>query len=197
MLLAPVPRVLLADDNAHAQRMGAEILGHEGFEVLGVTDGHEVMDSLARFAPDLVLADAAMPQHSGYEICERIKQDPALQHVKVVLLVGAFEPLNQAEAERVRADGVLTKPFDPSAFMETVRPLVGGSAARAAPPAEKPAPAVERPDLEQAVRAALGGEHVDPERIRAAVTLALESALPVFVDQVTERVVEALRRGGR
>ena len=177
--------------------MGAEILGHEGFEVLGVTDGREVLESLARFAPDLVLADAAMPQHSGYEICEHIKQDPALQHVKVVLLVGAFEPLNRAEAERVRADGVLTKPFDPSAFMETVRPLVGGFATGAAPPAGKPAHAVERPDLEQAVRAALGGEHVDPERIRAAVTLALESALPVFVEQVTQRVVEALRRGGR
>lgn len=177
--------------------MGAEILGHQGFEVLGVTDGHQVLESLARFAPDLVLADAAMPQHSGYEICEHIKQDPALRHVKVILLVGAFEPLDQAEFLRVRADGIVQKPFDPSAFMETVWPLVTGMPGKATPPAEKPAHAVERPDLEQAVRAALGGEHVDPERIRAAVTLALESALPVFVEQVTERVVEALRRGGR
>ena len=177
--------------------MGAEILGQEGFEVLSVTDGCEVLESLARFAPDLVLADAGMPQHSGYEICEHIKRDPALQHVKVVLLVGASEPLNRAEAERVKADGVLQKPFDPSAFMETVRPLVGGSPLKTAPRAEKAAPAVEKPDLEQAVRAALGAQHVDPERIRAAVTLALESALPVFVEQVTASVVEALRRGDR
>lgn len=169
--------------------MGAEILGQEGFEVLGVTGGHEALESLARFAPDLVLADAAMPDHSGYEICERIKQDPALEHVRVVLLVGAFEPLDQAEAERVRADGVLRKPFDPAAFMETVRPLVAGPLGRAAP-------MVEKPDLEQAVRAALGDDNLGPDRIRGAVTLAVESALPAFVEQVTERVIEVLRRKG-
>ena len=56
-----MPRVLLADDSPQAQRMGTEILRQEGFHVLGITDGREVLESLARFAPDLVLADVSLP----------------------------------------------------------------------------------------------------------------------------------------
>ena len=104
--------------------MGTEILSQEGFHVLGITDGRQVLESLDRFAPDLVLADVSLPEHSGYEICERIKSNPALGHVKVVLVVGAAEPFDRAEAQRVRADGVLLKPFEPSLVIETIGPLL-------------------------------------------------------------------------
>ncbi|HZS52357.1 MAG TPA: response regulator [Bryobacterales bacterium] len=194
-----MPRVLLADDSPHAQRMGAEILHQEGFEVLGVTDGREVLETLGRFGPDLVLADASMPHHSGYEICERIKTDPALQHVKVVLLVGAFEPLDRAEAMRVRADGVLHKPFEPSVVIQTISLLVQNlpsapSAAAGAGQSRDNAAAAEKGVFEQAVRAAMDDDRIDLDRIRGALTLAVESALPAFLDEVTARVMEALRR---
>lgn len=168
--------------------MGTEILAQEGFEVLGVTDGRQALESLNRFAPDLVLADVAMPEHSGYEICEQIKGNPALGHVKVILLVGAVDPFDRTEAQRVGADGMLRKPFEPSVMVETIRPLLASTPPRPPPP-EDP----ER--FEQAVRAALEDDRVDRERVRAAVVLAVESALPAFLDELTERVVEALRRG--
>ncbi len=100
--------------------MGAEILAQGGYEVRGITDGAGVLEGLCDFAPDLVLADVAMPKHSGYEICERIKTDPALGHVKVVLLAGALDTLNPAEAQRVRADGVLHKPFSGDDLLKAV-----------------------------------------------------------------------------
>ena len=165
--------------------MGTEILSQEGFDVLGITDGRQVLESLDRFAPDLVLADVSLPEHSGYEICERIKSNPALGHVKVVLVVGAAEPFDRAEAQRVRADGVLLKPFEPSLVIETIGPLL------------KSGPAPDEAAFEKAVQAAMPGPPIDPGQVRAAVLLALEAALPSFVDEVSRRVVDALRQTER
>jgi CheY-like chemotaxis protein len=175
--------------------MGTEILSQEGFEVLGVTDGREALESLERFAPDLVLADACMPDHSGYEICETIKANPALEHVKVILLVGALETLDHERAASAGADGVLQKPFEPSVVMDLLAPLVGRGPARRAPPKQPSSAGKE--EFEQTVRAVLDRHRIDRDQVRAAVVLALELALPGFVDDLTERVVETLRRSGR
>jgi CheY-like chemotaxis protein len=183
-----VPRVLLVDDSPHAQRMGVEILSQQGYEVLGITDGAEAFVRLREFAPDLVLADVAMCSRSGYELCDHIKSDPAWEHVKVILLAGAMDPLDAAEAQRVRADAVLHKPFEPSVVLGIVAPLLGAPAA--APPRRARAP---RGEFEDAVDRALERPRVlAEEQIRAAVVLAVESALPAFVEEVTRRVVETL-----
>jgi CheY-like chemotaxis protein len=65
-----------------------------------------------------------MPGKNGYELCEAIKENSQFQHVPVVLLVGAFEPFDQAEANRVKADAHLTKPFESRTLVETVRRLI-------------------------------------------------------------------------
>ena len=54
-----------------------------------------------------------MPVRNGYEVCEYVKKDPRFSHIPVILLVGAFDPLDEKEAHRVGADGVLKKPFVP------------------------------------------------------------------------------------
>jgi hypothetical protein len=61
----------------------------------------------------LVLADVFMPVRNGYEVCKFVKDDSSLAHIPVILLVGAFDPLDEQEAQRVGADGVLKKPFVP------------------------------------------------------------------------------------
>src|SRR6185369_16037906 len=81
----------------------------------------------AEVNPDLVLADIFMPGKNGYELCESIKQNARFRNVPVVLLVGAFEPFDQAEARRVRADAHLTKPFESRTLVETVRRLINAS----------------------------------------------------------------------
>jgi len=63
--------------------------------------------------PDLVLADVFMPVRNGYEVCKFVKDDSTLSHIPVILLVGAFDPLDEQEAQRVGADGVLKKTFVP------------------------------------------------------------------------------------
>src|SRR5437016_14307884 len=90
----------------------------EGVDVTTAGNGEEAMQKFVEMQPDIVLADVNMPDPTGYHICEMIKQYELTRHIPVILLVGSFEPFDQDEAERVGADGFMTKPF------QSIRELV-------------------------------------------------------------------------
>src|SRR5258707_12436866 len=155
-------RILLADDSPHAQRMGELILREEGYEVVTITDGATVLLRLRDVDPDLILVDVTMPTKSGYEICEYVKSSLRHVHTGVVLVAGALDPVDEKEAQRVHADGVLKKPFEASIVLDTVKPLLDAAAA-----ARSDAPPV-----------AVEAEPQRAELVHAAVTIALDAALP-------------------
>ena len=105
------PKLLLADDSVTIRKVVELTFADEGVEVFSVADGDAAMQTFIEVQPDIVLVDVEMPGPNGYQICEMIKQDAATRHIPVLLLVGSFEPFDQTEAERVGADGFLTKPF--------------------------------------------------------------------------------------
>jgi CheY-like chemotaxis protein len=109
----PVPKILVADDNANIQKMVALAFEERGIQVVSVGNGEAAVRRIPDLNPDLVLADIFMPVRNGYEVCEFVKKDERFAHVPVILLVGAFDPLDEKEARRVGADGVLKKPFVP------------------------------------------------------------------------------------
>ncbi len=106
-------KILVADDNSNIQKMVGLALRDQGIEVVAVGNGEAAVRKIADIRPDLVLADVFMPVRNGYEVCEYVKTDSKLAHIPVILLVGAFDPLDEQEAQRVGADGVLKKPFVP------------------------------------------------------------------------------------
>jgi CheY-like chemotaxis protein len=108
-----VPKILVADDNTNIQKMVSLALEERGISVVSVGNGEAAVRRIPDVAPDLVLADIFMPVRNGYEVCEFVKKDDRFAHVPVILLVGAFDPLDEKEARRVGADGVLKKPFVP------------------------------------------------------------------------------------
>jgi CheY-like chemotaxis protein len=108
-----VARILVADDNSNIQKMVGLALRDHGIEVIAVGNGEAAVRKIADLRPDLVLADVFMPVRNGYEVCKFVKDDSSLAHIPVILLVGAFDPLDEQEAQRVGADGVLKKPFVP------------------------------------------------------------------------------------
>ncbi|MBK7708438.1 MAG: response regulator [Acidobacteria bacterium] len=111
-------KLLLADDSVTVQKVVNLTFADEGIEVMTVGDGDSAMEKVAEFKPDLVMADVNMPGLSGYEVCERIKSNPETSKLPVILLVGSFEPFDEAEARRVGADDYMTKPF------QSIRQLV-------------------------------------------------------------------------
>jgi CheY-like chemotaxis protein len=108
-----VAKILVADDNSNIQKMVGLALKDQGIDVVAVGNGEAAVRKISDIKPDLVLADVFMPVRNGYEVCKYVKDDPALAHIPVILLVGAFDPLDEQEAQRVGADGVLKKPFVP------------------------------------------------------------------------------------
>jgi CheY-like chemotaxis protein len=180
-------RILLADDSPHAQRMGEQILSEEGFEVVTVSDGDSALLRLEDVDPDLVLAGVAMAHRSGYEICQYVKLSPRHKHVRVVLAAGVKDQLDEAEARRAQADGIVQKPFQASVLLSVVKPLVemavkerGSGPPAIAASGKRPAP--------KAPVVAL----IDPERVQAAVTVALDASLSGIIDEITEKVLIAL-----
>src|SRR5581483_9139865 len=161
-------RILLADDSAHAQRMGVRILKEEGFDVVSVTDGDSAVKRLGDADPDLILADVFLPGKSGVELCRYVKGHPKHRRARVVLTAGVLDAVDEAAAKEAGCDAIIRKPFEASTVIRTVKPL-----------------------LEEAEAAA---PEIDDERVRAAVTVALDAAFPALVDEIAARVLEALRR---
>lgn len=111
-------KLLLADDSITIQKVVNLTFADEGIEVIAVGDGDSAMQKINESLPDLILADVNMPGLSGYEICEQIKQNAETKEIPVILLVGSFEPFDEARAESIGANDYLTKPF------QSIRQLV-------------------------------------------------------------------------
>ncbi len=131
-------KILVADDNSNIQKMVGFALKDQGIEVIAVGNGEAAVRKISDVRPDLVLADVFMPVRNGYEVCQYVKSDQSLSHIPVILLVGAFDPLDEQEAQRVGVDGVLKKPFVPP---EPLISMVRSALSRAGAAAEREAAA--------------------------------------------------------
>ena len=120
------PKLLLADGSATMQRVIELTFADEDVQVVTVGDGAEAMARIPIERPDIVLADIGMTKHSGYEVAAFVKSRPDLAHIPVILLAGAFEPVDEGRAAQSGCSGVLVKPFEPAHVIARVRNLVGG-----------------------------------------------------------------------
>ncbi|HET7737552.1 MAG TPA: response regulator [Tepidiformaceae bacterium] len=142
-------KLLLADDSVTIQRVIELTFADEDVQVTVVGDGKQAIEQLQRNRPDIVLADIGMPERDGYEVAAFIKSNPQLAHIPVILLTGAFEPIDQDRARTVRSDGVLVKPFEPQTVINRVRELLAAPRG-AAPTPPLPQPAVPAPQPQPA-----------------------------------------------
>ena len=164
-------KLLLADDSATIQKVIDLTFADEGVRVVAVGSGQEAVDQLLEVAPDIVLVDVFMPSPNGYEVCEYVKTHEQLKHIPVVLLVGSFEPFDEAEARRVGADDILTKPF------QSIRRLIDRVGALvASPPVEKERPTAELPPIVEPEEEEVSLDTHELE-MTTADTLPLEEAL--------------------
>ena len=116
--------LLLADDSVTIQRVIELTFADEDVTVVAVSDGDQAIEQLEASPPDIVLADIGMPGKNGYEVAQYIRQSPRLAHIPVVLLTGAFEPVDQVRARETGCDGVLAKPFEPQLVIGRVKELL-------------------------------------------------------------------------
>lgn len=140
--------LLLADDSITIQRVIELTFADENIRVIAASDGQAAIQKIDAERPDIVLADVGMPKVDGYGVAAHVKQTPALRHIPVLLLTGAFEPIDEARARGTGCDGILVKPFEPQLLIERVRELLAGQRSDALWPADLPrveAPATPAP----------------------------------------------------
>ena len=130
-----MPKLLLADDSVTIQRVIELTFADENVQVIAVGDGQQAIERIKADRPDIVLADIGMPERDGYEVASFVKSTPEFSHIPVLLLTGAFEPVDEARARSVGSDGVLVKPFEPQMVITRVRELLNRTSDGTAAPA--------------------------------------------------------------
>ena len=170
-------KLLLADDSVTIQRVIELTFADEDVQVIAVGNGQQAIERAERDRPDIVLADVGMPERDGYEVAAFIKGNPALRHVPVVLLTGAFEPIDETRARAVGCDGVLVKPFEPQMVISRVKDLLAGRKPSglwgSSPAAQGPVrPAASHADVPTSGRDAGGPDPLEAyfDRLDAAFT---------------------------
>ena len=117
-------RVLVVDDLIPNVRLLEAKLNAEYYDVVTANDGPSALEIVEQDAPDIILLDVMMPGMDGFEVCKRLKSDPRLAHIPVVMVTALSDPVNKVRGLEVGADDFLTKPVNDVALMARVRSLV-------------------------------------------------------------------------
>src|SRR6188768_2082806 len=178
-------KLLLADDSVTIQRVVELTFSGEDVQVVTVGDGEQAIARIPIERPDIVLADIGMPKRSGYDVSAFVKGRPDLSHIPVLLLAGAFEPVDDARAQQVKCDGVLVKPFEPQQVVARVRELVNGSREKAMPAFDPEPPALSAPQFSAPV-----------ERVAATEPRKTESKLDDYFQGLDAALAGLDNKGG-
>jgi putative two-component system response regulator len=117
-------RVLVVDDTRENRTLLERLLTGHGYVVQTADDGMSALSSIAQAPPDIILLDVQMPGLDGFEVCRRVKADPATRLTPVVLITGLTDRKSRIEGIEAGADEFVNKPFDPEELKARIRSLV-------------------------------------------------------------------------
>jgi CheY-like chemotaxis protein len=120
-------KILAVDDETDVLLVIKTALLSEGFEVTSATNGREALEKIPAEKPDLVILDVMMPGMTGFEVLEKMKADPAMAHIPVIMLTGLSERSKIREALESGTDYYIVKPFDFHDLMSKVNDALNSS----------------------------------------------------------------------
>ncbi len=116
--------VLLVEDSPVQQEMISGLLQDHGWQVIVAGDGLEAFEQIQKVSPDLIVLDIVMPGMNGYEVCRRLKSDPNLKNVPVVMCSSKGEEFDRYWGMKQGADAYIAKPFQPIELVGTIKNLL-------------------------------------------------------------------------
>jgi signal transduction histidine kinase len=120
---APPTMVLAVDDEPRNLEVLSEILGAQGLQVITAEDGEEALNLVRERSPDVILLDVVMPHLDGFEVCRRLKADPATVFIPVVIITALRGTRERIKGAESGADEFVSKPFDSVELVTRVRSL--------------------------------------------------------------------------
>ena len=121
-------KILIVDDEAHIRMLieqTLEELEDEGVEFLTAENGQDALEIISEERPQLVFLDVMMPKMNGMEVCQKVKQELALNDVYIVLLTAKGQEIDRLKGQEVGADVYMTKPFNPETIHSKARAVLG------------------------------------------------------------------------
>jgi DNA-binding response OmpR family regulator len=121
-------KVLIADDEPNIVTSLQFLMKRKGYEVSIARNGEEALQQIAAIAPDLILLDVMMPLKSGYEVCQKVRETPAWQKMKIIMLSAKGRDVEVAKGLGLGADAYVTKPFATQELLAKVEEMLGKEA---------------------------------------------------------------------
>ncbi len=119
-------RILVVEDQDSIRRMIEALVGARGYQVTAVSTGTKAIDVALTDPPDMVLLDLMIPGYDGFEVCRRLRGDPATQMVPVLIISALDDAESRAKAAEAGATAYYTKPFSPMALLKEIDRLTEG-----------------------------------------------------------------------
>jgi DNA-binding response OmpR family regulator len=118
-------KILIADDEPNIVISLEFLMRHNGYQVMSAPDGETVLRLLAEFKPDLIMLDIMLPLRNGFEVCQRIRENPDWSEMKIMMLTAKGREIEMAKGLALGADVYITKPFATKELLASVQRLLG------------------------------------------------------------------------
>ena len=117
-------KLLVADDEPNIVISLEYLMKREGYDVLVATDGNQALEAIQREQPALVLLDVMMPGMNGFEVCQAVRADPALDGVRILMLTAKGRETDVSKGLALGANAYMTKPFSTRELVQKVAELL-------------------------------------------------------------------------
>ncbi len=118
-------KILIADDEPNIVVSLEFLMKQKGYVVKVANTGEDALAAIGEFGPDLILLDVMMPRMSGYDLCQRVRENPAWQTIKIIMLSAKGRDIEVTKGMAVGADAYVTKPFSTKDLIAKVQELLG------------------------------------------------------------------------
>jgi twitching motility two-component system response regulator PilH len=119
--------ILVADDSAALRELISGLLIENGFSVKTAVNGIDALEQAGQISPDLIILDVVMPEKNGFQVCRSLKQEPATQHIPVIICSTKDTQADHYWALKQGADAYIVKPFPEDELIGTVKQLLRNS----------------------------------------------------------------------
>jgi DNA-binding response OmpR family regulator len=118
-------KILIADDEPNIVVSLEFLMKQKGYVVRVASTGEDALAAIGEFGPDLILLDVMMPRMSGYDLCQRVRENPAWQAIRIIMLSAKGRDIEVTKGMAVGADAYVTKPFSTKDLIAKVQELLG------------------------------------------------------------------------